>query len=287
MTMTQHTKAYDVITDRIIDALDKGIVPWRKPWNLPPGTDHQNAFSKHAYRGINRFVLGMSAFDDNRWATFKQIKDNGGHIRRGEKGTPVVFWKFLEVERENQDGEATTNTIPMLRYYTVFNVSQADGLDLPTIETTGPTFDAVDAAEKIVANMTDRPHMDHNGGDRAYYIPSLDQIHLPPRKAFSGAQEYYSTAFHELGHSTGHESRLNRRGLETGVAAFGSPVYSREELVAEFTSAFLCHASGIENTIENSTAYVQSWLKALKNDSRIAVVAASQAQRAADYITNA
>jgi len=225
----------------------------------------------------------MSEFDDNRWATFKQIKDHDGHVRRGEKGTPVVFWKTIDIE--DKDDTTKIKTVWFLRYFTVFNVTQADGLDLPAVETTGPTFDPVEAAEHIVANMPNRPHMDHNGGDRAYYIPRLDEVHLPPRSAFSGAEEYYSTAFHELGHSTGHESRLNRHGLETGIAAFGSPVYSREELAAEFTSAFLCHASGIENTIENSTAYVQSWLKALKNDTRMAVVAASQAQRAADYIT--
>ena len=132
--------------------------------------------------------------------------------------------------------------------------------------------------------MPHKPPITHDGGDRAFYQPSTDEIHLPPRSAFDGPDEFYSTAFHELGHCTGHESRLDRHGMETGVAPFGSPTYSREELAAEFASAFLCHESGITNTIENSAAYIKGWAKAIRSDKRLVVVAASQGEKAANYI---
>jgi len=142
----------------------------------------------------------------------------------------------------------------------------------------------IEAADAIVASMPNRPPVTHDGGDKAYYIPRKDSVHLPPKEAFSGAGEYYATVLHELGHATGHESRLNRHGLETGIAPFGSPTYSREELAAEFASAFLCAEAGIENTIANSAAYIAGWAKAIKKDRRLVVQAASQGQKAADYI---
>ena len=278
-----NTKAYEVIADRIISALDSGVVPWRKPWNLQPGMRPQNAVSKRPYTGINAMILGLSGYSDTRWLTFKNAKVLGGHVRKGEKGTQIIFWKRYEREVENNSGEMEPKVFMVLKYYTVFNVQQCDGLDLPPIET--PTeFDPIATAEAIIANMPNRPSMAHDGGDRAYYVPALDSIHLPPRTAFADGGEYYSTAFHELGHSTGHESRLNRHELETGIAAFGSPVYSREELAAEFASAFLCNEAGIENTVQNSTAYIQGWAKAINRDKKLVIVAASQGQKAAGFI---
>lgn len=165
----------------------------------------------------------------------------------------------------------------------MFNVEQCDDLTLPSIEKP-QEFDPIQAAEDIIANMPNRPSISHDGGDLAYYTPAADEVHLPFTWDFESLEQYYSTAFHELGHSTGHRSRLNRLELEAGLAPLGSPTYSREELVAEFCAAFLCNESDIQNTIENSTAYVQSWASVLRKDRRLVVTAAGQGQKAADYI---
>jgi antirestriction protein ArdC len=282
----RNTKAYDVIADRIIEALDKGQVPWRKPWSLKPGM-HPQSLTGRPYWGINALVLGLSPYSDPRWLTYRKAIKLGGHVRRGQKSTPVVLWKPFEREVESDDGKTEVKTYWLLRYYSVFNVEQCDGLSFhggrTAIETPEP-FDPIAAAESIVANMPNKPPVSHDGGDRAYYVPALDTVHLPPRTAFDGAGEYYSTVFHELGHATGHKSRLDRHGMETGIAPFGSPLYSKEELAAEFAAAFLCNEAGIENTIENSAAYVQGWAKKLRTDKRLVVTAASQGQRAADYV---
>ena len=195
-----------------------------------------------------------------------------------------MFMKQYERDVEMVDGNTETKVFRVLKYYTVFNAQQCDGLSLPIIESETTVFDPIKAAEDIIADMPNRPPIAHDGGDRAYYVPMLDAIHLPALEAFTDAGEYYSTAFHELGHSTGHKSLLDREGIESGAAPFGSPVYSREELVTEFTSAFVSHEAGITSTIENSAAYVQGWAKAIKKDKRLVVQAASQGQKAADYI---
>ena len=275
------SKVYDVVADRIIEALDKGIVPWRKPWSIPAGMKPQNSQGR-PYNGINSILLGMTTYQDPRWLTYKKAAEAGGQVRKGEKSMPVTFWKISEYE--NADGEIKKSFI--LRYYSVFNIAQIDGLELPPLEglIDRPDVDPIAAAETIIANMPNKPAMAHDGGGSAFYIPLQDSIHLPPRNAFDDSGEYYSTAFHELGHATGHKSRLNRHGMETGIAKFGSAVYSREELAAEFTSAVLCHESGIENTIENSSAYIGGWISKLRNDKSLAIQAASQGQKAANYI---
>ncbi len=277
-------KAYEVITARIIEALDKGIVPWRKPWSLPPGVRPRN-ISGRAYSGINTMMLGMSPYQDPRWLTYKKAAELGGNVRKGEKSTPIVFWKRLEKDVQDDRGEWDTKAFFLLRYFSVFNVEQCEGIPV-LVNTDVKEFYAIEAAEAIIANMPNPPSISHDGGDRAYYRPATDEIHLPPRQAFVDSGEYYSTAFHELGHSTGHKSRLDRHELETGIAPFGSPTYSNEELAAEFTSAFLCNESGIENTIENSTAYIQGWARKIRSDKRLVVVAASQGQKASDFILN-
>ena len=270
-------RVYDIVTDKILESLDRGTVPWRKPWSagLP-----RNAVTNRPYHGINTVLLGMSPYQDQRWVTYKQAGELGGNVRRGEKSTLVVFWKQLQVD-DDKDGESA-KTIPLLRYFNVFNVLQCEGLNLGTMVDTN-TIEPLAAATAIVDNMPNPPSIAHDGGGRAYYVPSRDSVHMPAVNAFDGAGEYHSTLFHELTHSTGHKSRLNRESLDT-PAPFGSPIYSREELVAEFGAAFLCAQAGIDNTIDNSAAYISGWSKALKADKRLVITAASQGQKAADFI---
>jgi antirestriction protein ArdC len=292
-------RAYDVITQRILDALEQGEVPWRKPWSVQAGLRPQNAISKRPYSGINAFLLGWSGYTDPRWITFRAAKANGGSVRKGEKATPIVFYKRITrkcspahpgvVCGHCDIGNPGVKSFGILKYFNVFNVEQIDGLDLEPIEAPDPAEapDPIEAAEAIIAAAPNPPSLDHAGGNQAYYIPAKDEVHLPPRESFGDAGEYYATVFHELGHATGHESRLNRHGLETGIAPFGSKIYSKEELAAEFASAFLCNTAGIENTIDNSAAYIAGWARALRQDKKIVVQAASQGQKAADYILGA
>ena len=191
----------------------------------------------------------------------------------------VVYWKQHIVKDEHD--EESTRTIPLLRYFNVFNVAQCEELNLPPVRTNH--VEPIAAAQAIVNDMPNPPRIDHDGGDRAYYVPSADAVHMPVTVAFDGTGEYHSTLFHELVHSTGHATRLNRESLET-PAPFGSEVYSREELVAEFGAAFLCSHAGIDNILDNSAASISGWSRALRSDKRLVISAASQGQKAADYI---
>jgi antirestriction protein ArdC len=272
------SKVYAIVTDKIIAALESGCPPWRKPWQagIP-----RNAVTKRPYSGINATLLNLSPYSDPLWLTMKQANQSGGKIRKGERSSLVIFWKQNTITQETDTGEITEKQIPILRYYLVFNIEQCDGLDLPTLETR--KVDVIAEAEAILASMPNPPSISYDGGDRAYYVPAQDSIHLPARSGFDSAGELYSTVFHELTHSTGHQSRLNRQTL-TEVVPFGSETYSREELVAEFGAPFLCAHAGIENTIDNSASYINGWLRKLKSDPKLAILAASQGQKAADHI---
>lgn len=282
-------KTYDIINNRIMELLQQGTVPWRKTWRCN-GTSNQpkNLISKKEYRGINVFLLACMPYSSPYWMTFKQCQDKGGHVRKGEKSTPVIFWKWLDRKDAGaDDGDVANNgKIPMLRYYSVFNILQTEGIESPpTTETTINTFTPLDRAEAIIAGMPLRPDI-HYGGNQPAYHPLLDYVKIPKPEAFESPEEYYSTAFHELGHSTGHAKRLGRKGI-LEPSYFGSHNYSQEELCSEFCSAFLCGHAGIEQkTLENSAAYIAGWLKALKNDKKLLIMAAAQAQKASDYILN-
>ena len=234
-----HASVYEIITSRIVEELEKGVVPWRKPWRtLPP----VNLISKKPYRGINVFLLALQGYGSQYWLTFNQAKQLGGNVRKGEHGTKIVFWKFDTYETETTDGETEEHKSAFLRYYTIFNLEQTEGLK--ALLALPPAF-PIQSAEQIVKAMPNPPRFEQDF--QAAYIPSTDIVTMPSRTAFESQAEYYSTLFHELTHSTGHQSRVGREGIEN-IAAFGSESYSREELIAEMGAAMLCGLAGIEHT---------------------------------------
>lgn len=263
---------YEIVTNTIIEKLDKGVIPWRKPWI---NTDARNWESKRAYTGINALLL-----EPGEYATWNQIKKAGGKVKKGEKGNLVIFWKMQEVEDEE---EGKIKQIPFMRYYKVWEINtQVEGLKSKREETQFE-HNPVEEAEKIIKGYEDAPSITFNNSG-AWYKPELDLVNVPSIEQHYEVEEYYSTIFHELVHSTGHETRLNRKGI-TERAAFGDETYSFEELVAEIGACFLCSKAGIEQaTIDNSASYIAGWKRFLKNDSKAIVKAAAQAQKAADYI---
>lgn len=279
------TDVYTIITDRIIGLLERGIIPWQKPWHGGEQAP-RNLISGKEYRGVNVFLLNSMAYHSPYWLTYKQAQELGGNVKRGEKSCPVVFWKWLDVDDPAND---QNRRVPFLRYYSAFNVSQCEGIDahVPVSDNSRRPHQAIAEAERLVSTMPKRPEIKHGLG-QAFYSPSSDFIGMPSPEKFKSGENYYSVLFHELTHSTGHESRLNRKGVagsDGQWSAFGSQSYSKEELVAEMGAAFLCgHAGIVERTLDNSAAYIGSWLKKLKDDTRLVVQAAAQAQKAADFI---
>jgi len=279
---TTRSDVYQIVTDRVIELLEAGKVPWHKPWAGTEAQAPRNLVSKKPYRGINVWLLGAAGYSSPYWASFKQIKERGGSVRKGEKSSIAVFWKRVVVVDKETDEK---KVIPFLRYYRVFNVEQCDGLEYPKPENVRPLdFNPIEEAERIVAGMPNKPTITHNEA-RAYYRPVTDTVNMPKKELFTAEPEYYSTLFHELVHSTGHESRLARKVKENEWSAFGSESYSKEELVAEMGASYLSALSGTFHvTAKNSAAYISNWLAALKNDRKLVVNAAAQAQRATDFI---
>lgn len=236
------------------------------------------------YSLLNQMLLKHTG----EYATYKQWQDLGGQVKKGEKSEIVVFWKIFEAEETNKDtGEKETKKIPLLRYYNVFHISQVEGVEPLAPEQLNDEVEPIEEADKIITDYITREHIEFTEcrSNEAYYSPSSDRVVVPMKGQYKVINEYYSTTFHELTHSTGHKSRLNR--LETGaVAAFGGTEYSKEELVAEIGSASLMNLLGIETvkTFRNSAAYIQSWLQVLRNDNKFIVSASSKAEKAVNYI---
>lgn len=277
---------YQVVTDRILEMLDKGTVPWRHPIRGGAGGGWpKNLESGRPYRGVNVFLLAvtswMKGYGSTFWMTYRQAAAQGGNVRKGEKSSLVVFWKQYDTT-DKVTGEA--KKVPVLRYYNVFNAEQCEGVTPPDAPPEPvASFEPIDAAERIVTGYADGPAIKHAGA-QAYYRPSADLVCLPEPGRFLSREFYYATAFHELGHSTGHSKRLDR-ALDKDLAPFGSADYSKEELVAEMASAFLCATAGISPpTIEQSAAYIAGWRKKLTDDRKLVVVAAGAGQRAADWV---
>lgn len=277
------TNVYEMVTERIIAELEKGVIPWEKPWTGVRSGAY-NRVSKRPYSLLNQMLLKHTG----EYATYKQWQDLGGQVKKGGKSEIVVFWKIFETEETNKDtGEKETKKIPLLRYYNVFHISQVEGVEPLKPEQLNDEVEPIEEADKIITDYITREHIEFTEcrSNEAYYSPSSDRVVVPMKEQYKVINEYYSTTFHELTHSTGHKNRLNR--LQTGaVAAFGGTEYSKEELVAEIGSASLMNLLGIETvkTFRNSAAYIQSWLQVLRNDNKFIVSASSRAEKAVNYI---
>lgn len=267
---------YEDVTDRIIAQMEQGIIPWLKPW-IASGQAVSHVTGK-PYSLLNQMLLGRPG----EYLTFKQVQEEGGKVRKGEKSSIVVFWKWIEQEDEETK---ETKKIPYLKYYSVFHVDQCEGLKTKYQQQMPEVANADQAADAIISGYCGREgvKIEHIEGDRAFYRPSTDSITLPHMAQFTATAEYYSTAFHELTHSTGHASRLDRL---TATAHFGNEDYSKEELIAEIGAAALVNHAGLEtaSSFRNSAAYVQNWLTVLQNDKRFIVSAAGKAEKAVNLI---
>jgi antirestriction protein ArdC len=272
---------YEVVTQKIIDCLETGVVPWQKPWRTAGGMP-RNLASNRPYNGINFWLLISMKFTSPFYLTFEQVKALNGNVKTGEKSTMVVFWKILESEEK----PGVVKKTPFLRYYRVFNLSQTEGIDpakIPATEAFDHDFNSIGAADAIIQKWSDCPKIEW-GSDSAYYSPTQDLVCMPDQRTFFKDEQCYSTLFHELVHSTGHRSRLSRHE-HIKNHQFGSKDYSQEELVAEMGAAYLCGITNIEQeTIQNNAAYIKSWIRTFKDDPKVLVLAAAQAQKAVDYM---
>jgi antirestriction protein ArdC len=273
---------YQAITDRFVEQLKRGTVPWQKPW-----FGVQNIVSRKPYRGVNFLLLGSTDYQSPFWITFKQALDLGGHVRKGERSTPVIYYKILEKRDEagniivHEDGRLAR--IPFVRWATVFNLDQTEGIQAPAIAAAQSASQPLEKAAAIVENAKLCPI--HHAGFAASYSPVDDVIRIPAPSTFHCHEDYFHTLYHEMIHGSGHSSRLNREGVTQRVK-FGFEPYSQEELIAELGAAFLSKEAGILDSVrfDNSAAYLGSWIKKLENDPRMIVSAASQAQRASDFV---
>lgn len=282
---TNNFDVYEIVTNQIIALLEQGSIPWRKPWadaGMP-----MNVVSKRPYRGINVWLLASLNYDQNLFITWDQLKKINGSVKQGEHGHVVIFWKTQEKNANLKDEEENKEKRKsILRYYKVFNVAQCTGIPedlIPAVE--HRESDIIVECESVIRDMPNAPAIRYKQR-KAFYAVQEDYINMPKVKLFDSDETYYATLFHELVHSTGHEKRLSRKTI-TDMHEVGGPEYSLEELIAELGACYLCHHTGILNAdIKNHVAYIDSWLKQLKNDKRMVVFAASYAQKAVDYILN-
>ncbi len=283
--MNKSDATYQAVNERILKLLEAGIIPWKNPRiGRATGQFAQNLVSGRAYHGCNFWLLNYGTdFKSPYWLSYKQAQDLGGSVKKGSRGTPVVFWKFFQ----NEDKETgNIKTVPMLLHFTVFNLDQTENVKQPTPEVL-PDFNPIESAQAIVDAMPNPPAIKtgepQRGGAAGCYSPADDTVTMPDPRDFRSSESYYAVLFHEYGHATGHQSRLNRPIQNK----FGSPDYAKEELTAELTSGYICATCQIFDVLEeNSAAYIASWIAVLKNDKTLFVSAAGKASHAASYILN-
>lgn len=286
----------EIITNKIIKKLEAGIIPWRKPWHSVAGQP-QNLMTGKPYRGINRLILGASDYASPYWLTFLQCKKMGGSVNAGAQAEQVVFWKIDQqqkplpgsdpkdpnTEEEERPTETSYYRRPLLRYYNVFNLQQISGITAPEQPETKTLTESekIDAAEAVIEGYLDKPPISY-GGDKACYSPIIDSVKMPAKTSFDSLPEFYCTLFHELSHSTGHKTRLDRL---TDESFFGNESCSKEELIAEISQCFIMNELNLlPETFENSVAYLQNWIKQLRNDSKLIIQASGAAEKSANWI---
>ena len=287
---------YQEVTSQMIELLEKGVSPWCCTWNKYGAA--RNYATGHQYTGINAFLMNLTPHPIPFFMSFKQVKAKGGKIRKGAKANMVFFYKtlfrndaegFVNLDKAKalQGMGEEVQTIPMLKYYNVFNIEDIEDIDIQIPEVDIKEHERIAKCEQLIKSVPNAPQYVFEDANRAYYNPISDKLNMPAIGQFETAANYYCTFFHELSHATGHQSRLNREGI-TKLNPFGSPEYSREELVAEMGASFLSAHVGInyDGITENSAAYLQGWLKVLKADKKLIFKAAAEAQKAADYILN-
>lgn len=284
---------YERVTQRIIEQLEKGVIPWRKPWKVSLSASDEkidlskvafNRFTKTVYSPLNQMLLSKQG----EYGTFWEWQNIGGKIKKGSKAEFICFWKLIPIKDKNEKGEEVIKQIPFLKSYNVFHISDIEGVEpLKIEEIKKPSkFESYEEAENIIAKYIARENISLSyGGNRAYYSPMNDTVRLPQKEQFTISEEFYSTAFHELTHSTLTVARCNRK---ESIGIFGSENYSKEELVAELGASGMLSLLNMETvkTFNNSTAYIQSWLKVLRNDKKMIVSASTKAEEAINYIIN-
>ncbi len=281
---------YEKVTERIVTFIEQNnVLPWHKPWatTVQSELSHRNFVSGHIYRGMNMLLTGLSGYEAPYWLTVNQANKLGAKIRKGEHGTPVIFWSTFQTTPSDDDSDERSLSRGFYKAYTVFNVTQCDDIEYEMPKAAqGRVFDPIGKAEATVLSMPDAPPIIHSG-IKACYSSMYDKVTMPCT-SFDTPEDYYSTLFHELAHSTGHDKRLGRFKAENVDHQFASRSYSKEELVAEMASCFVLNELGIgtEHTESNSIAYLQNWVKALKSDARMIVQASGKAVKAAEYIMN-
>lgn len=277
----------EALTARLVAQLEAGVVPWRKPWSASMQWP-ENAVTGHRYRGINVLLLAMLGYELPRFVTFRQAAELGGHVRKGEHGVPIVFWRPGTKGRRDDEvaADGDGERPPLLRLYTVFHVGQCE--DLPPALAEPPLPTPPPTVAELLARVPSLPRIEH-GHVHAAYSPRLDTIVMPYPDRFASLDKYHLTLFHELVHATGHPSRLGRFDLSTTLAPFGSEDYSAEELVAELGASFLLAATGLQTAEHEaaSASYLASWLKVLAADPSRLRQAATAAQAAFDYLVPA
>lgn len=281
-TIERVKSKHEMITDQIIAALESNTIPWKKPWNsLFP----QNLVTKKEYRGINHFLLSMVPSQYPFFATFKQIKDQGGSVKKGAKAFPVYFYKFGI--KEETIGTEREQKYCFMKQYSVFTLDQVEGIDASLFVDPVIDFQPILKAESLVESYLSSQKLEVKPAQNAAYFPQHDFLVMPAKDQFHSVDAYYSTIFHEMIHSTGSEKRLKRPGFDaTSYHSKRSKNYAFEELVAEFGAAILASYTGVNTSLEadQSTAYIKNWLHVFKQDSTIAYKAASKAQQAVDFI---
>ena len=280
-TEYETVNSYERITAAIAAALTGELPAWRKPWRTlrdnGAATMPRNAITGHSYRGINVPLLWCRQDQDMRYLTFNQAKAHGGSVKRGEHGTQVVFWQKRQLKQRDESGEESTRSALLLKLYTVFALSQTEGVQLPkirdAIKPQDPPTIMVGVFSKLGATVK-------HGGNHAAYAPGPDVILMPRPEAFSSEDSYAATGLHESTHWSGAKSRLAR----DLTGRFGTKSYAAEELVAELGSAFLCAELGVNMALEHHASYIDTWRQLLRADSRAVFTAASKAQQAADFL---